>query len=320
MLHIKPTHSVIWRSKRSISPTSYSCSNLHLLRSNSAMYLSLSAVCVHHSISHRLLQELLHSVHHGSITAKVQAQKLRPFQIGCAWRTSPELTRKHFHHRWEILQLQESAIIGSKAVAETGFRLKALISMTLISAFASCVFIPANAKKTWYQYVSQILVPFCHSPQSPRAEKCSGHRHCRETSNKAPDHDSFYLSPNHMDSASSCDAEVYAAMSATSNAVLMHHCVCFCVGSNETVRVNLAFDNSAGRSFFHPSSVARVRHSSYGCSRRCGRNFSVLGPLAQRFLAPWQRIQKVSKHGKASCAHWTTNGSMFCPVSVTQNL
>ena len=61
---------------------------------------------------------------------------------------------------------------------------------------------------------------------------------------------------------SSCEAEVYAGTSATSDAVLMYHCICFCVGPNETVKVHLALDNSAGRSFFHRSGVGKIRHIS----------------------------------------------------------
>ena len=61
---------------------------------------------------------------------------------------------------------------------------------------------------------------------------------------------------------SSCEAEVYAGTSATSDAVLMYHCICFCVGPNETVKVKLALDNAAGRSFFHHSGVGRIRHIS----------------------------------------------------------
>ena len=61
---------------------------------------------------------------------------------------------------------------------------------------------------------------------------------------------------------SSCEAEVYAGTSATSDAVLMYHCICFCVGPNETVKVKLALDNAAGRSFFHRSGVGRIRHIS----------------------------------------------------------
>ena len=61
---------------------------------------------------------------------------------------------------------------------------------------------------------------------------------------------------------SSCEAEVYAGTSATSDAILMHHCICFCVGPNVSVSVKLALDNAAGRSFFHRSGVGRVRHIS----------------------------------------------------------
>ena len=61
---------------------------------------------------------------------------------------------------------------------------------------------------------------------------------------------------------SSCEAEVYAGTSATNDAVLMYHCICFCVGPNETVKVKLALDNAAGRNFFHRPGVGRSRHIS----------------------------------------------------------
>ena len=61
---------------------------------------------------------------------------------------------------------------------------------------------------------------------------------------------------------SSCEAEVYAGTSATSDAVPMYHCICSCVGPNETLKVHLALDNSAGRSFFHRSGVGKIRHIS----------------------------------------------------------
>ena len=60
---------------------------------------------------------------------------------------------------------------------------------------------------------------------------------------------------------SSCETEACAGTSATSDPVLMYHCICFCGGPNETVKVKLALDNAAGRSF-RRSGVGRLRHIS----------------------------------------------------------
>eukprot|EP00435_Cladocopium_sp_Y103_P040813 s2365_g11.t1 len=60
---------------------------------------------------------------------------------------------------------------------------------------------------------------------------------------------------------SSCEAEVYAGASA-SDAILMPHCICFCGGPDEIVKMKLALDDSAGRSFFHHAGVGRIRHIS----------------------------------------------------------
>eukprot|EP00435_Cladocopium_sp_Y103_P041273 s2275_g11.t1 len=61
---------------------------------------------------------------------------------------------------------------------------------------------------------------------------------------------------------SSCEAEVYAGTSATSDAILMQHCICLCVGPSEIVKMKLALDNSAGRSLFHRAGVGCIRHIS----------------------------------------------------------
>eukprot|EP00435_Cladocopium_sp_Y103_P017798 s442_g4.t1 len=60
---------------------------------------------------------------------------------------------------------------------------------------------------------------------------------------------------------SSCEAEVYAGTSATCDGILMKHCICFCAPT-ENVKLKLALDNAAGRSFFHRSGVGRIRHIS----------------------------------------------------------
>ena len=60
---------------------------------------------------------------------------------------------------------------------------------------------------------------------------------------------------------SSCEAEVYAGTSATCDGILLKHCICFCAPS-ESVKLKLALDNAAGRSFFHRSGVGRIRHIS----------------------------------------------------------
>ena len=61
---------------------------------------------------------------------------------------------------------------------------------------------------------------------------------------------------------SSAEAEIYSATSATSDAVLMFHCIKFAVGEGTTIEVRLAMDNSAGRSFFGRIGVGRIRHIS----------------------------------------------------------
>ena len=61
---------------------------------------------------------------------------------------------------------------------------------------------------------------------------------------------------------SSAEAEIYSATSATSDAVLLSHCIRFAVGEGTEVRVHLAMDNAAGRSFFYRSGVGRIRHIS----------------------------------------------------------
>ena len=61
---------------------------------------------------------------------------------------------------------------------------------------------------------------------------------------------------------SSAEAEIYSATSATSDAVLLFHCIRFAVGEGTDVRVHLAMDNAAGRSFFYRSGVGRIRHKS----------------------------------------------------------
>jgi hypothetical protein len=84
---------------------------------------------------------------------------------------------------------------------------------------------------------------------------------------------------------SSCEAEVYAGTSATSDAVLMYHCICFCVGPNETVKVKLALDNAAGRSFFHRSGVGRIRHISLRVlwmQQKVREKFLSVGPVSTK--------------------------------------
>lgn len=61
---------------------------------------------------------------------------------------------------------------------------------------------------------------------------------------------------------SSAEAEIYAATSATSDAVLLFHCICFSVGEGTEVRVHLAMDNAAGKAFFLGTGVGRIRHIS----------------------------------------------------------
>eukprot|EP00435_Cladocopium_sp_Y103_P033420 s995_g8.t1 len=61
---------------------------------------------------------------------------------------------------------------------------------------------------------------------------------------------------------SSAEAEIYFAASATSDAVLMYHCIKFAVGEDTKVEVHLSTDNSAGRSFFGRTGVGRIRHIS----------------------------------------------------------
>ena len=84
---------------------------------------------------------------------------------------------------------------------------------------------------------------------------------------------------------SSCEAEVYAGTSATSDAVLMYHCICFCVGPNETVKVKLTLDNAAGRSFFHRSGVGRIRHISLRVlwmQQKVREKFLSVGPVSTK--------------------------------------
>ena len=81
---------------------------------------------------------------------------------------------------------------------------------------------------------------------------------------------------------SSCEAEVYAGTSATSDMVLMYHCICFCVGPNETVKVKLALDNAAGRSFFHRSGVGRIRHISLRVLWMQQKVFLSVGPVSTK--------------------------------------
>ena len=81
---------------------------------------------------------------------------------------------------------------------------------------------------------------------------------------------------------SSCEAEVYAGTSATSDMVLMYHCICFCVGPNETVKVKLALDNAAGRSFFHRSGVERIRHISLRVLWMQQKVFLSVGPVSTK--------------------------------------
>ena len=65
---------------------------------------------------------------------------------------------------------------------------------------------------------------------------------------------------------SSCEAEVYAGTSATSDAVLMYHCICFCVGPNETVKVKLALDNAAGIKFLPPFRCWTDQAHQFACA------------------------------------------------------
>ena len=84
---------------------------------------------------------------------------------------------------------------------------------------------------------------------------------------------------------SSCEAEVYVGTSATSDAVLMYHCICFCVCPNETVKVKLALDNAAGRSFFHRSGVGRIRHISLRVlwmQQKVREKFLSIGPVSTK--------------------------------------
>ena len=84
---------------------------------------------------------------------------------------------------------------------------------------------------------------------------------------------------------SSCEAEVYAGTSATNDAVLMYHCICFCVGPNETVKVKLTLDNAAGRSFFHRSGVGRIRHISLRVlwmQQKVREKFLSVGPVSTK--------------------------------------
>ena len=48
---------------------------------------------------------------------------------------------------------------------------------------------------------------------------------------------------------SSAQAEIYAAASATSDAILMYHCLMFALGNHVEIRVHPSVDNSAARSF-----------------------------------------------------------------------
>jgi hypothetical protein len=61
---------------------------------------------------------------------------------------------------------------------------------------------------------------------------------------------------------SSAEAEIYASASATSDAVLMFHCLRFALGNDVGIRVHLAMDNSAARSFLCRVGVGRTRHIS----------------------------------------------------------
>ena len=83
---------------------------------------------------------------------------------------------------------------------------------------------------------------------------------------------------------SSCEAEVYAGTSATSDPVLMYHCICFCGGPNETVKVKLALDNAAGQNF-HRSGVGRLRHISLRLlwmQQKVQEKFLSVGPVSTK--------------------------------------
>lgn len=61
---------------------------------------------------------------------------------------------------------------------------------------------------------------------------------------------------------SSAEAEIYASASATSDAVFMLHCLRFALGNDVEIRVHLAMDNSAARSFLCRVGVGRKRQSN----------------------------------------------------------
>ena len=61
---------------------------------------------------------------------------------------------------------------------------------------------------------------------------------------------------------SPAEAEIYASASATSDAVLMFHCLRFALGNDVEIRVRLAMDTSAARSFLSRVGVGRIRHIS----------------------------------------------------------
>ena len=61
---------------------------------------------------------------------------------------------------------------------------------------------------------------------------------------------------------SPAEAEIYASASATSDAVLMFHCLRFALGNDVEIRVHLAMDTSAARSFLSRVGVGRIRHIS----------------------------------------------------------
>ena len=56
----------------------------------------------------------------------------------------------------------------------------------------------------------------------------------------------------------------YSTTSATSDAVLLFHCICFAVGEGTAFAYTWlwAMDNAAGRAFFHHSGVGQIRHIS----------------------------------------------------------
>ena len=61
---------------------------------------------------------------------------------------------------------------------------------------------------------------------------------------------------------SSAEAEIYSAASATSDAILMYHCLRFAIGDKDDIKVHLAMDNSAARAFLCRVGVGRIRHIS----------------------------------------------------------